>query len=248
MGSTRRALVIAAVVTCLVLGRVSVARAETQPEAAGILERMFRAYANAPAFSCEGSCDDREEGSALPPDHRTVTMRFLRPDHFRLTWTQKDFHGKSGTSMIYTKKGQVLLRQWGTARDEVQPSLGQAVDSCAGVSLGLSYLVPALLLGSPGYLNFVSLHQLPDADSEDGHPCWQLTGETSEGAHWELLIDRDTCALRGALETNILPAATAGAPTHTIRTVYRFQNVQFADTLPDSLFVDSESAAAGKKR
>ncbi len=228
----------------LILGWVGGLRAETQPEAAGILDKMFKAYAAAPAFSCEGSCDDHEDGSALPVDHRTVTMHFVRPFRFRLAWTQKDFHGKSGTSLIYTREGQTFLRQWGAKDEEAQPSLGQAVDACAGVSLGLSYLVPALLLGEPGYLTFTSLRQLPDTDSADGRPCWKLAGETSEGTRWELLIDRETTALREALEINILPSASHGTPAHTIRTQYRFTDIRFADTLPDSVFADLKPAAA----
>ena len=232
------------VAAVLGLGWVGSLRAETQPEAAGILDKMFKAYAAAPAFSCEGSCDDHEEDSTLPVDHRTMTMRYVRPFRFRLAWTQKDFHGKSGTSLIYTREGQTFLRQWGAKGEEPEPSLGQAVDSCAGISLGLSYLVPALLLGESGYLTFASLRQLPDADSADGRPCWKLAGETSEGARWELLIDRETTALREALEINVLSAASAGAPAHTIRTQYRFTNIQFTDTLPDSVFADSKPAAA----
>ena len=232
----------------LTLGWVNGLRAEMQPEAVGILEKMLKAYATAPAFSCEGSCDDHEEGSALPADHRTVTMRFVRPDRFRLAWTQKDFHGKSGTSVIYVKEGQVWLRQWGLGRDEAEPSLGQVIDSCAGISLGLSYLVPALLLGDPGYLNFASLRQLPDAVSGDGRPCWKLAGETSEGARWEILVDHETNALREALEINVLPATSAGAAAHAIRTQYRFTDIRFADTLPESVFADTKPAASGKKR
>ena len=236
MGRTLRRLAVAA---CVVLVWVSTVHAEVQPEAADLLARMFRAYASAPAFSCEGTCDDHEEGSTLPVDHRTVTMRFVRPDRFRLAWTQKDFHGKSGTSVIYTKAGQTFLRQWGEGRETVEPSLGQAIDACAGISLGLSYLVPALLLGEPGYLNFASVRQGPDGASDDGRPCWKLIGETSEGTRWELLVDRETCALREALEINVLPPPSAGATPPSIRTQYRFTNVRFADTLPASVFADN---------
>ena len=241
MGSTRRLLAAAALITlCRVVGL----RAETEPEAAQVLDRMFKAYASATAFSCEGSCDDHEDGSTLPADHRTVTMRFVRPDRFRLAWTQKDFHGKSGTSVIYTREGQTILRQWGAEREEPEPSLGQALDSCAGISLGLSYLVPALLFGDPGYLHFDSLRLLADADSADGRPCRKLAGETNEGTRWELLIDRETGALREALEVNTLPTT----PAHAIRTQYRFTNICFADSLPDSVFADSKPAAATSKR
>ena len=242
-----RTLSLFAVVT-LILGWGSGLRAETQLEAVSILEKMLKTYATAPAFSCEGSCDDHEEGSALPVDHRTVTMRFVRPDRFRLAWTQRDFHGKSGTSVIYMKEGQAWLRQWGMEREEAEPSLGQVIDSCAGISLGLSYLVPALLLGDPGYLSFTSLRRLPDGNSADGRPCWKLAGETAEGARWELLIDHETNALREALEINALPAASPGAVTHAIRTQYRFTDIRFADTLPESVFADTKPAVGGKKR
>ena len=232
------------VVALLVLCWVGGLRAETDPEAAAILDRTFKTYASAAAFSCEGSCDDHEDGSTLPTDHRTVTMHFVRPDRLRLAWTQKDFHGKSGTSVIYTREGQTLLRQWGTEREEPEPSLGQALDSCAGISLGLSYLVPALLLGDPGYLRFDSLRLLADANSADGRPCRKLAGETNEGARWELLIDRETGALREALEVNTLPTT----PAHAIRTQYRFTDIRFADSLPDSVFADSQPAAHAAKR
>lgn len=235
----------------LMLLWVGPARAEMQPEAVGILKGMFKAYASAAAFVCEGSCDDREEGSTLPPDHRTVTLRFVRPDRFRLAWTQKDFHGRSGTSLIFTRDGKVFFRQWGEKQDEPEPSLEQAANACAGISLGLSYLVPALLMGEPGYLDFVSLRQLADADSADGRPCWKLAGETAEGTRWELLIDRETCALREATEINVLAGATPPAtadspPPHAIYTRYKFTNIRFADTLPDADFADPAPPTKGK--
>ncbi len=232
----------------LILLWVGAARAEMQPEAVGILRRMFKTYAAAPAFACEGSCDDHEEGSSLPVDHRTVSVRFVRPNRFRLAWTQKDFHGKSGTSVLFTRNGQVLFREQGGSGDaEPEPSLAQAISSCAGVSLGLSYLVPALLVEDPGYLNFVELRQEADANSEDGRPCWKLSGKTSDGAQWTLLIDRENCALREAEEVNSLAAAAPGAPApHAIHTQYRFTNIQFTGSWPDSVFADN--APAGKKK
>lgn len=233
-----------ATVALLVLCWVGGLRAETEPEAAQVLDRMFKVYASAAAFSCEGSCDDHEDGSTLPTDHRTVTMRFVRPDRFRLAWTQKDFHGKSGTSVIYTRGGQTFLRQWDAEREEPEPSLGQALDSCAGISLGLSYLVPALLLGDPGYLRFDSLRLLADGVSADGRPCRKLAGETNEGARWELLIDCETGALREALEVNTLPTT----PAHAVRTQYRFTDIRFAASLPDSVFADSKPVVHAAKR
>ena len=233
---------------------VGAARAEMQPEAVGILQRMFQTYASAPAFACEGSCDDHEEGSPLPADHRTVSVRFVRPDRFRLTWTQKDFHGKSGTSVIFTRRGQTLFREQGHSGDaEAEPSLARAISSCAGISLGLSYLVPALLLEDPGYLNFVELRQEADANSQDGRPCWKLSGKTADGAQWQLLIDRETCALREATETNVLapvtpkdpPEAADAPPPRAIQTQYRFTNIQFTGAWPDSAFADL--TPAGKK-
>ena len=249
-------------VLLLMLLWVGRADAEMQPEAVGILDRMFKAYASAAAFACEGSCDDHEEGSALLPDHRTVTMRFVRPDRFRLAWTQKDFHNKSGTSVIFTRGKQIFFRQWGEAQDEAEPSLGQALDSCAGISLGLTFLVPPLLFGERGYLDFVSLRQLVDANSQDGRPCWKLAGETSEGTRWELLVDRETCALREALEINALtrniappgsgaadahPEAGNASPPHAIRTRYRFTNIRFVDSLPDNDFAEPTPAAKKKR-
>ena len=250
----------------LVLFWVGTARAEMQPEAVGILTRMFKTYASAPAFACEGSCDDHEEGSPLPADHRTVSVRFVRPDHFRLTWTQKDFHGKSGMSVIFTRHGQTLFREQGRSGDaEVEPSLAQAISSCAGISLGLSYLVPALLLEDPGYLDFVELRQEADANSQDGRPCWKLSGKTADGAQWQMLIDRETSALREATEINVLapvaarqvnddtakghPEAAAAPlpPPHAIHTQYRFTNIQFTGAWPDSAFADAAPVEKKKR-
>ncbi len=245
--TTRNAWAVA-LVMLLWVGR---ARAEMQSEAIDILRGMFKTYASAAAFACEGSCDDHEEGSSLPPDHRTMTLRFARPGRFRLAWTQKDFHNKSGTSLIFTKEGKLFFRQWGEKQDEVKPSLGQVLDSCAGISLGLSYLVTPLLLGNPGYLDFVSLRHLRDANSEDGRACWKLVGETSDGAHWELLIDRETRALREATEINVLggkdhPAVGDSPPPHAIYPRYRFTNIRFTDTLPDAEFADPPPTARNK--
>ena len=248
-------------VALLMLCWVARGRAQMQPEAVEILTRMFKTYASAPAFACEGSCDDKDDGSSQPPDHRTVMMRFVRPDRFWLTWTQKDFHGASSTSVIFTRHGQIFCRgEWNDDEEEREPSLAQAISSCAGVSLGLSYLVPALLLDDPGYLHFDSLRQEPDTDSKDGRPCWKLSGKTTEGAQWELLIDRETCALREATETNVLARQVrdaeakdhpelAGAPPpppRAVRTQYRFADIRFTGSWPDGDF--AAPALAGKKK
>ena len=65
-------------------------------------------------------------------------MRFVRPDRFRLEWVQKDFHGRSGTSTIYTERGRTFFREQGANEAAAEPSLAQALSSCAGISLGLS--------------------------------------------------------------------------------------------------------------
>ena len=223
---------------------------DRQPEAVGILQRMFKTYAAAPAFACEESCDDHEEGSPLPPDHRTASVRFVRPDRFRLTWTQKDFHGQSSTSTILTRDGRTIFREQGNPGDtQVEPSLAQALSSCAGISLGLSYLVPALLLEDPGYLNFTELRQEADANSGDGRLCWKLSGKTSDGARWVLLIDRETCALREATEDNALATATTSdaPPPRAIHTQYRFTNIQFEGVWPDSIFADAAPVTKKKR-
>ncbi len=247
----------------LILLWVGTVRADDlQPEAVGILQRMFKTYAAAPAFACEESCDDYEEGSTLPPDHRTASVRFVRPDRFRVAWTQKDFHGRSGTSVILARDGQTTLReQGGSGGPEVEPSLAQAISSCAGISLGLSYLVPALLFEDPGYLSFTELRQEADANSADGRPCWKLAGKTSGGTRWALLIDRETCALREVTEDNTLAPVTAlqardpatqasppaAAPPRTIHTHYQFTNIRFEGTWPDSVFADAAPPAKKKR-
>ena len=94
-----------------------------------------------PAFACEAQLrrPARKVRHCRPTTARRRCVSCV-PDRFRLEWVQKDFHGRSGTSVIYTERGRDLFPRTGRERPaEVGGrTLAGAGDqqSCAGISLG----------------------------------------------------------------------------------------------------------------
>ena len=242
-------------VLALLLLRATTAPAQIQPEAGRILHRMLEAYRTAPAFACKGTYVDSDEASPGRPERRTVRMIFSRPERLRLAWTETDSHGKTTTNVIFNRQGKTYFHWESLGRDDHYADLRETIAACAGISLGLSYELPALLLLGPSDdIGFVSLRRLPDARSEDGHACWRLAARTKQGEQREMLIDRKSNALRQLMElTTVEPVTTmqvraamaktdpkmANAPlppSREVRSTYRFKNIRFTGSWPESAF------------
>ncbi len=123
-----------------------------------IFERVKQRYSACKTYSCTGTFSQKSTDNMFlgmgRNDDRSFAIKFRRPDHIRIDWTESLFWkiGKE-TSSIYTEEGKIYSCSPTLGGPTPYPSISQAIGVEAGVSGGISYLIPSLLLGESGYLD-----------------------------------------------------------------------------------------------
>jgi hypothetical protein len=126
---------------------------------------------------------------AMPPfhNHRTGAVHFARPDGWKIEWNDVLAGGDVAPSAIFTREGKLLLywgafHLWGP-----QASIDDAITTNAGISGGITYALPSLLLGRKGYFNAPFTRDKEEAI--DGKTCVLFDGKTADGHVYEIAVD-----------------------------------------------------------
>jgi hypothetical protein len=133
----------------------------------------------------------------------TFKILFVRPDEIRIDWTDTKMGGELITNSVFTQDKTIffywgLLNKWAPQKD-METALGTA----AGISHGLSYAIPSLLRGKPGYLAFTSLKP-PENAVVDGTNCLILAGTTRFGGDMEIAVDPGSYVIRQIKATKVI--------------------------------------------
>jgi outer membrane lipoprotein-sorting protein len=197
-----------------------------------IVELAERAYARCDSYRDSGVVtttfvsEDRQWTAEIP-----FTTAFLRPDRLRLEFKDKSLGDPPPTTIIWSTDGEV--RTW---RDidpgvETPADLEEALAAATGVSQGISYRVPSLLIpgaalgGPPLDLHYAV--RIGDAEDE-GFGCFRIRGQRirtpitlGEGERAAVLrensvtlwIDKDTYLVRKVEESNVYDTFSTEAIT-----------------------------------
>jgi hypothetical protein len=185
------------------LASAAKARADNDPKAMALLQKVKDAYKSASYFSCEGSYEQNLETASPVKLMGTFKMLFARPDEIRVDWTDTKMGGEIVTNSVFTQDKTIffywgLLNKW-SAQKDMETALGTA----AGISHGISYAIPSLLRDKAGYLTFTSLKPLENA-VVDGVNCVILGGTTRFQGEMELAIDPTSFAIRQIKTTHVI--------------------------------------------
>lgn len=165
-------------IAILLLSLVGSLHGETQLDGAEIFSRVKEKYSTCETFSCVGTSLRTLNTTPARNDERSFLIRFERPDLIRVDWTRSKFLGLGKeTSSIYTDDGKIFSYSATLEGPKPYPSVSNAIGVEAGVSDGISYLIPPLLLGESGYLSHWTITRGPD-DSVAGTDCYTVSLET----------------------------------------------------------------------
>lgn len=152
-----------------------------------IFEKIKERYSECQTFSCIGtSVLEHTAGK----DERTFLILFERPGHIRVDWTQSKFlrPGKQ-TSSIYTEDDQFYSYSSVLGGPKPYPSIRKAIGVEAGVSGGISYLIPPLLLGDRGYLSHWEITRGVDTTVAD-IDCYTISLETKGYGYYSFEVSK----------------------------------------------------------
>jgi hypothetical protein len=178
-------------------------RADNDPQAQALLQKVTDAYKNASSFSCEGHYENDLQAAMPVKLMGTFKILYTRPDEIRIDWTDTKMGGELVTNSVFTQDKTIffywgLLNKW-SAQKDMEMALGTA----AGISHGISYAIPSLLRGKPGYLEFTSLKPPLNA-VVDGTNCVILSGSTRFQGDMEIAIDPGSSAIRQIKATKVI--------------------------------------------
>lgn len=167
-----------------------------------IFERVKQRYSSCKTFSCRGSSHQTASALLAGNDDRTFLIRFARPGQIRVDWTKARFMGLgSDTESIYTEGGKIYSTSVIAGGPKPYPSIEHAIGVDAGVSGGISYLIPSLLIGEEGYL--FSWTVTRGADSiVDGRGCYSISLETKGFGIYTLDVAKDDYAILRAIQVS----------------------------------------------
>jgi len=142
-----------------------------------IFDRVKQKYSSCKTFSCSGS-SHQTSNVPIAGNDRTFLIRFARPNQIRVDWIKSRFMGLgTDTASIYTEDGKFYSISDTLGGPKSYPSISKAIGVEAGVSGGISYLIPPLLLGERGYLSNWAITRGPDS-TINGKECYSISLET----------------------------------------------------------------------
>jgi len=202
--------------------------AEDDAAAKQIFDHVLQTYKTAKTFSCDG--DYESDSTSIPPLNDKITFKivFSRPGLFRMDWTETKMGGDVVTNSIFTRDGALYFYWPLMNKYAKQKSIPDIIGTNAGISRGLSYEIPSLLLGENGYFRFVSLKQEPDVTVE-GAPHFSLAGKDGRGNSYEIAIDKVTYTIVQVKQVELIKGSTvADAKKEMAKT-----NPEIAKNMPD---------------
>ena len=174
--------------------------AQDGPDAAGIFQLVQMRYSTCKTFSCEGTSRQSSSVPLLGNSSRSFQIQYSRPDKIRIEWRKARFMQLgSDAACIYTDDGKIFSLSDTLGGPKRYPSISQAIGVEAGVSGGISFLVPSLLLGEPGYLAYWSMRRGPDS-VVDGQECFSVALETKGFGIYTLDISKKASAILRATQ------------------------------------------------
>jgi len=192
------------------------ARAQVNGEAQALWQKVKTAYKNAATFSSDGQYEVDMQMAMPLKQNGTFKILFARPGSIRVDWTDTQFGGEVQTSSVFTQGNTVFLLMAVLGKWAPQKDMETALSTAAGISHGLSYAIPSLLRGEPGYFSFNSL-QPPTHGMLNGRDYVLLTGQSPTQGKVELAIDPKSFAILQMKTTQVIRSADIAAQIATAR-------------------------------
>lgn len=176
--------------------------AQDTSDGGAIFDRAKQKYATCKTFSCQGSSHQTSDALFARTVDRTFLIRFARPGQIRVEWTKARFPDfGTDTESIYTDGGKIYSQATFETSPKPHASIHNAIGADAGISGGISYLIPSLLIGEDGYLSHWTITR--EADTlVDGRACYSLSLETKGFGIYTLDIAKDDSAILRAAQVS----------------------------------------------
>ncbi len=169
-----------------------------------IFEKVKEKYSSCKTFECSGTHKHKSLDLISNDYTSSFLIRFSRPDKVRIDWEKGIFHNLGGES-IYTSNGKIY------STDDTYSSfktIEDAISTNAGVSNGISYFIPNLLLGKVGYLNLWTILREKDT-TVDSKECYVIKIESKGFGIFTLNVNKEDFSILSSVQEMNANVATA---------------------------------------
>ena len=169
-----------------------------------IFEKVKEKYSNCKTFECSGTHEHKSPDLMSSGYTSSFLIRFSRPDKIRIDW-EKGIFSEQGGESIYTSDGKIY------STDDTYSSfktIEDAISTNAGVSNGISYFIPNLLLGKVGYLSYWTITREKDA-AVDSKECYVIKIESKGYGIFTLNVNKADFSILSSVKVMDSKVATA---------------------------------------
>lgn len=188
----------------IVLFSLSWVFSEDATDGEKIFEKVKEKYSTCKTFECSGTHEHKSQ-NLLSNDYTSrFLIRFSRPDKIRIDWEKGIFHYLGGES-IYTSDGKIC------STDNIFSSfksVEDAIGTNAGVSNGISYFIPNLLLGKNGYLSYWTILREKDT-TVDSKECYVIKIESKGFGIFTMNVNKEDFSILSSVQEMNANVATA---------------------------------------
>jgi len=174
-----------------------------------LLEKVKSKYETCSSFFCEGTTKTISNMFGKDKPHKMeskFSIRFQRPNLLRVDWfkpSQASFTPQSAS--LYTKDGKYFGVPGHSPTPEEFKSIEIGMGTYAGISGGVTYMIPSILIGKNSYLSdFTS--QLGSDVMFDDRDCYTLELKDKKTGDWIILIDKETLAILRTKQVQVVKA------------------------------------------
>ena len=186
-----------------------------EPTAEAVIKKVEETYVAMETYQADGTVvANIDTGKTKIKQETTFSIRLMKPDLYRITWSQKGPVAQSGA--VWRQDGKPHLYMSALNAFSKMANDEMALGGATGISGGAAFTIPSLFLtlkgGPSSPLASLENPMLEGSETIDGEECFKISGPTAVSKKETYWISKEKSLIRKyvrSLEAPDVPAPVA---------------------------------------